>query len=85
MGCARMLVVPAAAGKEAGIVDTKEAMGRAWKEVVACAEVELCGLCDTFDGELPDRRFMGRANGARTAEVWSLPHRAAGKEGASTP
>ena len=56
-------------------------MQAAWTEVVACAEVELCGLCDTFKSGAPDSRFMGRANGARVVKTWSLPPRSAGKEG----
>ena len=83
-GCARRPVVPASAcrfGKEAKD-EAKETMGKAWKEIIACAEVELCGICDSFKGDLPDGRYLGRANGARKVQTWSLPQRAAGKDGA---
>ena len=47
---------------------------------MTCAEVELCGISDSYKSELPDGRFLGRANVARKIKTWSLPQMASGKE-----
>ena len=85
-GCARRPAVPHRPGeamwKGDGIDhDGAKELEGTWKGLVACVELELCGLCDNMPKGKPDVRYIGRAEGARLVQEQSLPQRGARARG----
>ncbi len=62
-------------------VGKHEYVTRAWSKLTDAIEVELCGRTDRWEGEFPDRRWCGRADGPRYVQSPALPPRAAGAWG----
>ncbi len=54
---------------------------RAWCKLSDSVEAEMCGRTDRREGEYPDRRWCGRAEGPRYVRGPALPPRAAGAWG----
>ena len=67
-GCARMLAVPHMPGElkiggNEGDRDGAKDLEGIWKGVAACAELELCGMCDKLREGRPDERYVGERLG----------------------
>ncbi len=61
--------------------DRHEYATRAWCRLSDSIEAEMCGRTDRWEGEHPDRRWCGRAEGPRYVQGPALPPRAAGAWG----
>ncbi len=70
------------AGTSGGAIGDRESyVTRAWGKLADAIEAELCGRADRHEGESPDRRWCGRAEGPRYVQGPALPPRAAGAWG----
>ena len=77
IGCPRQPIAPG----EAFMQEAKEEGGSIsdlWGSIVWAIEAELCGVTDKFTKEGVDKRWCGRALGARYVKDVVMPDRAAG-------